>query len=90
MTPEKEMYLEKRLEEISKEWEENPLPPFAPVIDIEREPIPMSYDTPASTFDFTAKEGHTTYEVVGHFNPDARENLLQKIWRMMKEEKSLQ
>ena len=90
MTPEKEKYLEKRLEEIRKEWEENPLPPFAPVIDIEREPIPMSYDTPVSTFDFEAKEGHTTYEVVGHFNLDARENLLQKIWRMMKEEKSLQ
>ena len=46
----------------------------------------VHYNVAASAFDFEEKEGHTTYEVVGHFNPNARENLLQKIWRMMKEE----
>ena len=45
---------------------------------------------PASAFDFEEKEGHATYEVVGYFDPDASEKLLQKIFRMMKEEKSSQ
>lgn len=90
MTQEKEKYLQERLAELEKEWAGTPLPLYVPVIDIEREPIPISYETPASAFDFEAKEGHTTYEVVGHFNPDARENLLQKIFRMIKEEKSSQ
>ena len=90
MTQEKEKYLEKRLAEFQKEWDENPILPTPPIVDTGRKAIPLQYDTPASTFDFTEEEGHTTYEVVGHFNPDARENLLQKILRMVKEEKSLQ
>ena len=90
MKQEKEKYLEKRLAELQKEWEENPIPSTPPIVDTGRKPTPIQYDTPASAFDFTAEEGHTTYEVVGHFNPDASENLLQKIFRMMKEEKSLQ
>lgn len=33
--------------------------------------------------DFTAKDGNTEYEVVGHFNPDAEEFILHKIMRML-------
>ena len=29
--------------------------------------------------DFTMKDGHTEYEVVGHFNPDSDEFLLEQI-----------
>ena len=90
MTQEKEKYLEKRLAELQKEREENPILPTPPIVETGRKPISIQYDTPASTFDFTAEEGHTTYEVVGHFNPDAPENLFQKIMRRMREEKSLQ
>ena len=88
MTQEK--YLEQRLAEIRKEWEENPIQSTPPIVDTERKAIPIQYDTPVSTFDFSAKDGHTTYEVVAHFNTDAKENLLQKILRMVREEKSLQ
>ena len=90
MTPEQNKYLEERLAEFEQSLIDNPILPTPPIVDTGRKAIPIQYDTPASTFDFTEEEGHTTYEVVGHFNPDASENLLQKIFRMMKEEKSLQ
>ena len=90
MTPEQNKYLEERLAEFEQSLIDNPILPTPPIVDTGRKAIPIQYDTPASTFDFTEEEGHTTYEVVGHFNPDASENLLQKILRMMKEEKSLQ
>ena len=90
MTQEKEKYLEKRLAELQKEWEENPILPTPPIVDTGRKPTAIPYDTPASAFDFTADEGHTTYEVVGHFDPDALENLFQKIMRKLREEKSSQ
>ena len=90
MTQEKEKYLEKRLAELQKEWEENPMPPIPPVVDTGRKLFRIDVDTPASAFDFTAEEGHTTYEVVGHFDPNAPENLFQKIMRRMREEKSSQ
>ena len=90
MTQEKEKYLEKRLAELQKEWKENPILPTPPIVETGRKSISIQYDTPASTFDFTAEEGHTTYEVVGHFDPDAPENLFQKIMRRMREEKSSQ
>ena len=90
MTQEKEKYLEKRLAELQKEWKENPIFPTPPIVETGRKAISIQYDTPASTFDFTAEEGHTTYEVVGHFDPDAPENLFQKIIRRMREEKSSQ
>ena len=90
MTQEKEKYLEKRLAELQKEWEENPILPTPPIVETGRKLFRIDVDTPASAFDFTAEEGHTTYEVVGHFNPDAPENLFQKIMRRMREEKSSQ
>ena len=90
MSKELEKYIDERLAEYEKHWEENPLPPNPPVVDTDRKLFRIDVDTPASTFDFTAEEGHTTYEVVGHFNPSAPENLFQKIMRRMREEKSSQ
>ena len=90
MTQEKEKYLERRLAELQKEWEKEPIVFTPPIVDTGRKAIPMPYDTPASVFDFAAEEGHTTYEVVGHFDSDAPENLFQKIIRKMREEKSSQ
>ena len=86
MSKELEKYIDERLAEYEKHWEKNPLPPIPPVVDTGRKLFRIDVDTPASAFDFTAEEGHTTYEVCGHYNSNARENLLQKIWRMMKEE----
>ena len=90
MSKELEKYIDERLAEYEKHWEENPILPTPPIVETGRKPISIQYDTPASTFDFTAEEGHTTYEVVGHFNSDAPENLFQKIMRRMREEKSSQ
>ena len=90
MSKELEKYIDERLAEYEKHWEENPILPTPPIVETGRKPISIQYDTPASTFDFTSEEGHTTYEVVGHFNPNAPENLLQKIMRRMREEKSSQ
>ena len=90
MSKELEKYIDERLAEYEKHWEENPILPTPTIVETGRKPISIQYDTPASTFDFTAEEGHTTYEVVGHFNPDAPENLFQKIMRRMREEKSSQ
>ena len=90
MTPEQNKYLEEKLAEFEQSLIDNPILPTPPIVDTGRKAIPIQYDTPASTFDFTEEEGHTTYEVVGHFNPDAPENLFQKIMRRMREEKSLQ
>ena len=33
--------------------------------------------------DFTEKDGHTEYEVVGHFNPDGEEYLLNTVIRKL-------
>ncbi len=90
MSKELEKYIDERLAEYEKHWEENPILPTPPIVETGRKPISIQYDTPASTFDFTAEEGHTTYEVVGHFNPAAPENLFQKIMRRMREEKCSQ
>ena len=84
MKSEKDKYIEERYAEYQKKWAENPPQPPDRVVDTDRKEIPVHYNIAASAFE--EKEGHTTYEVVGHFNPNARENLLQKIWRMMKEE----
>jgi len=51
------------------------------IIDTGREPknlcrIPKDVD-------FTEKDGHTEYEVVGHFNPDGEEYLLNTIIRKL-------
>ena len=86
MKSEKDKYIEDRYAEYQKKWADNPPQPPARVVDTGREAAAVNYNVSASAFDFEEKEGHTTYEVVGHFNPNARENLLQKIWRMIKEE----
>ncbi len=86
----KELQLQEKLDALQKEWEANPLPPTPPVVDTGRKAIPIDPDIAVSAFNFTEKQGNTTYEVVGHFNSDASENLLQKIFRMLKEDKSLQ
>ena len=86
MKSDKDKYIEERYAEYQKKWAENPPQPPDYVAITDRKEIPVHYNVPASAFDFEEKEGHTTYEVCGHFNPNARENLLQKIWRMMKEE----
>ena len=90
MTPEQEKYLQEKLAEFEQSLIDNPMIPNPPVVDTQREKVAVRYDVPDSTYNLEEKEGNTTYEVVGHFNPDASENLLQKIFRMMKEEKSLQ
>ena len=90
MTQDKEKILQEKLEILKAKWEANPLPSRPSVIDTERELIPITADIPSSAFDFEEGMGNTTYEVVGHFNPSAKENLLQKILRMAMEEKSLQ
>ena len=90
MTPEQNKYLEERLAEFEQSLIDNPIIPKPPVVDTQREKVHVRYNVPDSTYNLEETEGHTTYEVVGHFNPDASENLLQKIFRMMKEEKSLQ
>ena len=33
--------------------------------------------------DFTVKDGHTEYEVIGHFNPDGEEYLLNTVIRKL-------
>lgn len=34
--------------------------------------------------DFTMKDGHTKYEVAGHFDPDGDEFLLEQISRKLR------
>ncbi len=36
-----------------------------------------------SDLDFTVKDGNTVYEVTGHFNPDAKEDVFCKILRFL-------
>ena len=72
MTSDKEKYIQERYAEYEKKWAENPPPSRAPIIDTEREKVPVHYNVPASAFDFEVKEGHTTYEVCGNLNPNAR------------------
>ena len=46
-------------------------------LDTGREPLLLCRIPP--DMDFTMKDGHTEYEVVGHFNPDSDEFLLEQI-----------
>ena len=69
---------EKDLAEILARLEELRRPA---IIDTGREPkdlcrIPKDVD-------FTEKDGHTEYEVVGHFNPDGEEYLLNTVIRKL-------
>ena len=65
MTLDKEKYIQERYAEYEKKWAENPAPPRVPIVDTEREKVPVNYNVPASAFDFEEKEGHTTYGVAG-------------------------
>lgn len=80
-----DLQLQAKLDALQKEWEANPLQSSPPVVDTGRKAIPITPDISVSAFDFTERQGNTTYEVVGHFDPDASENLLQKILRMLRE-----
>lgn len=52
-----------------------------PIIKTHREQKSLHCIPP--DMDFTVKNGNTEYEVVGHFNPDADEFLLNKIIRQL-------
>lgn len=51
-------------------------------LDTSREQRPL-YRIPPD-MDFTTKDGHTEYEVVGHFDPDSDEFLLRQISRKLR------
>ena len=53
-------------------------------LDIGRENLPLCRIPP--DMEFTMKDGHTEYEVVGHFDPDGEECLFQQIIRRLKQE----
>ena len=52
-----------------------------PIIDTGREPLPL--ERMPADLDFVKVIGGTTYTVRSHFNPDAEEDLLQIICRLM-------
>ena len=51
-------------------------------LDTGREPLLLCRIPP--DMDFTIKDGHTEYEVVGHFDPDSDEFLLEQISRRLR------
>lgn len=51
-------------------------------LDTGRNLIPLRRIPP--DMDFTMKEGHTEYEVAGHFDPDSDEFLLEQISRKLR------
>ena len=51
-------------------------------LDTGREPLPLCRIPP--DMDFTMKDGHTEYEVVGHFDPNGDEFLLEQISRKLR------
>ena len=51
-------------------------------LDTGRKPIPLRRIPP--DMDFTMKDGHTEYEVAGHFDPDSDEFLLEQISRKLR------
>ena len=51
-------------------------------IDTGREPLLLCRIPP--NMDFTLKDGHTEYEVVGRFDPDGDEFLLEQISRKLR------
>lgn len=50
-------------------------------LDTGRKPIPLCRIPP--DMEFAMKDGHTEYEVVGHFDPDSSEFLLEQISRKL-------
>ena len=51
-------------------------------LDTGREPLLLCRIPP--DMDFTLKDGHTEYEVMGHFDPDGNEFLLEQISRKLR------
>ena len=51
-------------------------------LDTGRKPIPLRRIPP--NMDFTMKDGHTEYEVVGRFDPNGDEFLLEQISRKLR------
>ena len=51
-------------------------------LDTGREPLLLCRIPP--DMDFTLKDGHTAYEVAGHFDPDGDEFLLEQISRKLR------
>ena len=52
-----------------------------PLVETGRERKPLEYLP--SDLDFTMKDGHTEYEVVGWFDPNADETVMQKVIRRL-------
>ncbi len=53
-------------------------------LDTGRNLLPLRRIPP--DMDFTMKDGHTEYEVAGHFDPDSDEFLLEQISRKLRTE----
>ena len=51
-------------------------------LDTGRKPIPLCRMPP--DMEFTLEDGHTEYEVAGHFDPDSDEFLLEQISRKLR------
>lgn len=52
-----------------------------PIIETGREKKPLSRIP--KDLDFTEKDGNTEYEVIGHFDPDAKEAVINKVLRKL-------
>ena len=78
-TEERAAKIEDYVARLEAEWPEieNILASHRLNLDIGREPIPLCRIPP--DMDFAMKDGHTEYEVVGHFDPDSDEFLLEQI-----------
>jgi len=65
--------------EVVEEFMKNAPPHEArkPVVETGRERRDLEYKP--SDLDFTMKDGNTEYEVVGWFDPDAEETVMQKV-----------
>ncbi len=75
---EKEKELQEILEQLERDRPEiDRILNKPPIIDTGRKPKPLCC-IPKDA-DFSAKDGNTEYEVVGHFNPDAGAFILNKI-----------
>ena len=69
--------------EVVEEFMKNAPPHEArkPVVETGRERRDLEYKP--SDLDFTMKDGNTEYEVVGWFDPDAEETVMQKVIRRL-------
>ena len=58
-----------------------------PLVDIAREPLPLSKYP--KDLDFSKTIGNTTYTVKSHFNPNANESLLGIVLRWMDDDTAI-